>query len=46
MYPGSEAISCPALLGPSLRAHQTLTAPGTWDQTQGGGRPGWVARGT
>lgn len=43
VYPGSEAISCPALLGPSLGAHRTLTARGTWDQTQGGGRPARVA---
>jgi len=43
VYPGSEAISCPALLGPSLGAHRTLTAAGTWDQTQGGGRPARAA---
>jgi hypothetical protein len=42
VYPGSQAISCPVLLGPALVGHQTLTATGTWGQTQGGGRPARV----
>ncbi len=42
VYPPPEAISCPALLGPRLRGHQMLSAGGSWDQTQGGGRPARV----
>jgi hypothetical protein len=41
VYPGPEAISCPAYLGPVLAAHGTLAASGTWDQSEGpliGGR--------
>ena len=39
VYPGPQAIACPALLGPRLRAHQTRPVTGTWDQVQGAGRP-------
>jgi len=42
VYPPPEAIRCPAFFGPRLRGHQTLTAGGSWDQTQGGGRPARV----
>ena len=42
VYPPPEAISCPAFLGPRLRGHQMLSAGGSWDQTQGGGRPARV----
>ena len=31
-YPGAEAISCPAFLGPVLAAHGTLHTTGNWDQ--------------
>jgi len=37
--PGPDAISCPAILGPPLAAHATLSAAGTWDQMEGGLRP-------
>ena len=43
VYPPFEAILCPLLLGPRLRAHQTLAATGSWNQMQGGGRPARVA---
>jgi hypothetical protein len=37
--PGPQAIACPALLGPRLPAHHTVSVTGTWDQVQGSGRP-------
>lgn len=39
VYPGPEAIACPALLGPRLPAHQTVSTTGDWNQMQGAGRP-------
>ncbi len=42
VYPPPEAIRCPAFLGPRLRGHQMLSAGGSWDQIQGGGRPARV----
>ena len=39
VYPGPQAIACPALLGPRLSPHQTVRTTGTWDQVQGSGRP-------
>ncbi len=39
VFPGSEAVACPALLGPRLPARGNVTATGTWDQRQGAGRP-------
>jgi len=42
VYPGPEAINCPAFLGPRLRGHQMLSTGGNWDQTLGGGRPARV----
>jgi hypothetical protein len=43
VFPGPEAISCPAILGPSLAAHATLSTTGTWDQMEGGLRPARIA---
>ncbi len=39
VYPGPQAIACPALLGPRLPAHRSVSATGTWDLRQGAGRP-------
>jgi hypothetical protein len=36
--PGAEAISCPALMGPALAPHGTLTAHSSWDRVEGGDR--------
>jgi hypothetical protein len=44
VFPGPEAISCPAFQGPPLAAHTTISTTGTWDQMVGGGlRPARVA---
>jgi hypothetical protein len=43
VFPGSESISCPVLLGPPLPAHGTLRASGTWNQEEGGVRPARTA---
>jgi hypothetical protein len=43
VFPGPEAISCPAILGPSLAAHATISTTGTWDQMEGGLRPARIA---
>jgi hypothetical protein len=43
VFPGPEAISCPAILGPSLASHATLSTTGTWDQMEGGLRPARIA---
>ena len=39
VFPGPQAIACPALLGPRLPARRSVTATGTWDQRQDAGRP-------
>ncbi len=39
VYPGAEAISCPAIFEPVLAPHGSLTAVGTWSRTEGGLRP-------
>ncbi len=43
VFPGLQAISCPALLGPPLGAHATLSTTGTWNQMEGGLRPARIA---
>ncbi len=43
VYPGPDAIGCPALLGPPLAAHATMSTTGNWDQTGGGLRPARIA---
>jgi hypothetical protein len=42
VYPGLQAYMCPDYLGPMLKGHQMVTAGGSWNQTQGGGRPARV----
>ena len=37
VFPGPEAISCPAFQGPPLAARATISTTGTWDQVVGGG---------
>ena len=34
MFPATEGLACPVLLGPSLKAHGAA-APGTWDRVEG-----------
>jgi hypothetical protein len=39
VFPDTGGLACPVLLGPSLKAHQTLRARGTWDRVEGSLRP-------
>ncbi len=32
VYPGGVAVGCPAILGPRIPSHGSITALGTWDQ--------------
>jgi hypothetical protein len=39
VFPDTGGLACPVLLGPSLKAHQTLRSLGTWDRVEGSLRP-------